>query len=123
MRFRRSAASRTDWKRHDESPSASPSEWDLAVLEVLQSRDGIATFVQLADNSRLRVYDIAWGYDSADTHSHVTSNISPGVEGTAVDFFTTDRVVSLVDPETGEPLLVSATFARHRVTGHADPAE
>jgi len=110
MRFRRSSAKHTGSKLHRELPPANPSEWDLAILKVLRARDGVATIVQLADSSRLREYDIAWGYDSEDTPSHITSNISPGVEGATVDFFTTDGVVSLVDPETDARLLDGATF-------------
>ena len=94
----------------NELPPANPSKWDLAVLEVLQARDGIATIVHLEDSARLSVFDIAWGYDAADTHSHITSNISPGVEGASIDFFRTDNVVMLVDPETNVTLLDAETF-------------
>ena len=94
----------------NELPPANRSKWDLAVLHVLQERDGIVTIVQLKDSTRLRVFDIAWGYDAADTHSHITSNISPGVKGASIDFFRTDDVVLLVDPETNATLLDAATL-------------
>ena len=69
-----------------------PDERDLEVLAALQDRDGRLTEVELIDGRRLRVWNIAWGYDQGDSHAHVTTNISPAIDGEAVDFFFTREV-------------------------------
>lgn len=78
----------------------------MEVLQVLAAREGAATEVHLVDNSALIVHNIAIGYDARDEHAHVSTNVSPEVEGTTFDFFFTDAVVSLVNPETGSTLLM-----------------
>ncbi|WP_305785544.1 hypothetical protein [Symbioplanes lichenis] len=72
-----------------------------ALVKLLHDRDGVETVVLLQDGRRLVVYDIAWGYDLGDQWAHVTTNISPGREGAAVDVFRTSEVVSVIDPDTG----------------------
>ena len=47
------------------------------------------------------IFNIAWGYDIGDEFSHVTTNVSPDVAGAEIDFFSTEDVASVVDPETG----------------------
>ena len=47
------------------------------------------------------MYDIAWGYDIGDQYAHVTSNVSPGVEGRQIDFFFTSDIERIIDPRTG----------------------
>jgi hypothetical protein len=54
----------------------------------------------------LTVFNIAWGYDMGDEYSHVTSNVSPAVEGSAVDWFFTNDVDHVLDPATGAILFV-----------------
>jgi len=68
------------------------------ILRVLRKRDGIATSVLLTDGEILRVVNIAWGYDTGAVHAHVTTNISPQIEGETVGFFRTDEVRALLDP-------------------------
>jgi hypothetical protein len=60
--------------------------------------------VRLSESRTLRVFNIAWGQDIGDDFEHITSNISPRVEGAATDFFFTDEIVSIVDPAKGETL-------------------
>ncbi|MET0884997.1 MAG: hypothetical protein ABWX92_00980 [Mycetocola sp.] len=47
---------------------------------------------------RYSVRNIAWGYDAGDEWSHVSTNVSPRIEGAPFDFFTTDEVVRIIDP-------------------------
>lgn len=82
-----------------------PQPVDTALLDLLQSRDGLLTRVLLADGRRLSVYDIAWGYDIGDEHAHVTTNVSPGCEGRPIDFFFRSEVTGLLD-KSGRSLAV-----------------
>jgi hypothetical protein len=77
-----------------------PAPRDDELLRILQERDAVETVVVLRDGRRLRVHDIAWGYDMGDDWAHVTSNVSPGVEGASVDFFFTSDVVLVLDAAT-----------------------
>jgi hypothetical protein len=77
-----------------------PAPRDVELLRVLQERDAVETVVVLRDGRRLHVHDIAWGYDMGDEWAHVTSNISPGVEGASIDFFFTSDVVLMLDAAT-----------------------
>jgi hypothetical protein len=82
-----------------------PPPRDEAILRLLQERDGLASEVVLSDDTRLTVFNIAWGYDIGDEYAHVTTNISPDVEGAAIDFFFTESVRAIVDPANGVVLL------------------
>ncbi|MGW6688713.1 hypothetical protein [Streptomyces sp. NPDC054961] len=61
--------------------------------------------VILREGAQLTVFNIAWGYDLGDAYAHVTSNMSPPVEGATVDFFSTNSVVAILDPASGALLL------------------
>lgn len=61
--------------------------------------------VTLLDGRTYTVHNIAWGYDSGDAHAHVTTNISPDVDGASIDLFFTNEISRIVDPLTGEVLL------------------
>jgi hypothetical protein len=78
-----------------------PPPRDEALLALLQERDGRPSEVALRDGRRLMIFNIAWGYDIGDEFSHVTTNVSPDVGGAEIDFFSTEDVASVVDPETG----------------------
>src|SRR5262249_25279443 len=73
------------------------------VLQILKRRCGEWSEVWLRDGRRVRVLNIAWGYDLDDPVAHVTTNISPSLAGAdlPVDFFRTDEVVRIIDPENG----------------------
>jgi hypothetical protein len=77
---------------------------DAELIDVLVSRDGIATAVTLKSGLRLTVHNIAWGYDIGDEHAHVTTNISPEVGGATIDFFLTSEIQSISDLASGAPL-------------------
>jgi hypothetical protein len=74
-----------------------PHSNDLAILAVLQGRDGLLTEVVLRSGAMHRCFNIAWGYDTGDEFSHVTTNISPDVPGEEIDFFFTSEVLALRD--------------------------
>jgi hypothetical protein len=80
------------------------SDGDEAILRLLRQRDGRLTKVVLGDGRTLAVFNIAWGHDVGDSFAHVTTNISPSVEGADIDVFTTDSVVAIIDPATGTAL-------------------
>ncbi|MCB5170125.1 hypothetical protein LG634_35655 [Streptomyces bambusae] len=82
-----------------------PQPQDEAILQLLQDRDGLPSEVLLRDGVALTVFNIAWGYDIGDEYAHVTTNISPAVEGTTVDFFLTKSVAAILDPASGAVLL------------------
>jgi hypothetical protein len=86
---------------------ADPS--DAALIALLRTRDGIATDVRLRDGLRLHVMNIAWGYDNGDAWAHVTTNISPTIEDTSVEVFSTEHVEAVADEATGD-ILFSATL-------------
>jgi hypothetical protein len=77
---------------------------DVDVINLLMKRDGIPTRVTLANGRELTVHNIAWGYDTGDEHAHVTTNISPEVDGASIDLFFTNDIRSVSDPASGETL-------------------
>lgn len=79
-----------------------PAAQDEDLLESLERRAGQETIVVLRDGRRLKVYDIAWGYDMGDAWAHVTTNVSPGFEGVSVDFFFTSEVALVIDPSSNQ---------------------
>ncbi|GAA0937251.1 hypothetical protein GCM10009554_25380 [Kribbella koreensis] len=81
-----------------------PEPVDEALIELFNGRDGELSEVVLRDGQRLRVLNIAWGYDLGDEYAHVTTNISPFVDGMPIEFFFTEDVVRVVEPRTGEVL-------------------
>jgi hypothetical protein len=78
---------------------------DAPLIEVLRARTGRATQVRLRDGRVLDVFNVAWGYDEAGEWSHVTTNVSPTMDGHAIDVFSTAEVAEVTDP-SGEVLFV-----------------
>lgn len=85
-----------------------PQARDEEILGILQGRDGVASQVVLSDGRKLIVVNIAWGYDLGEQFAHVTTNVSPGVDGAAVDVFSTMLVEAIVDPGDGAVLYLAA---------------
>ena len=77
---------------------------DARIVELLVSRDGLPTLVSLENGAAITVYNIAWGYDIGDEYAHVTTNVSPEVEGTSIHLFFTNEIRSMSDPNSGETL-------------------
>lgn len=79
-----------------------PQPLDEALVDLLAARDGHDSVVELEGGRRLRVLNIAWGYDSGDHYAHVTTNTSPSAPGWAIDFFFTNEVISVADADSGQ---------------------
>lgn len=73
---------------------------DAALINELVERDGRPTIAVLKNGDEVLILNIAWGYDLDDEFAHITTNISPNLDGTPVDFFFTSDVKSLLDAET-----------------------
>jgi hypothetical protein len=54
---------------------------DEALLAMFLERDGSPSRVVPREGTILTVFNIAWDYDVGDEYSHVTSNVSPAIEG------------------------------------------
>jgi len=77
-------------------------------LQLLRARSGVRTDVTLTDGRTVPVWNVAWGRDIGDDYDHVTTNISPAPPTEdQVDFFYTDEIMVIVDPESGTVLLGS----------------
>ncbi len=76
-----------------------PEPVDSEVISLLREHDGVAVEVELANGRRCAVLNIAWGYDIGDGHAHITTNISPSVDGEPIDFFYTREIVSIRPPD------------------------
>ncbi len=76
----------------------------IEIVEILESRDGSLTLVELKTGLVLRVFDIAAGRDMGVGWEHISTNISPGHPGEAVDVVLTSEIVRLVDPVTDAQL-------------------
>lgn len=70
------------------------------IVSLLQTRDGRATTIELLADRVATVFNIAWGDDLDDNYEHISTNISPEVDGASFDFFFTDEVARVVDPAT-----------------------
>jgi len=62
------------------------------------------TRLELSGERSLDVFNIAWGEDIGDDYEHVTTNISPDLNGGIIDLFFTDEVARVFDPESGAVL-------------------
>ena len=85
-----------------------PDPRDLEIVAALEARDAVLTEVRIIDGPTYRVFNIAWGYDAGDSWAHVTTNISPFVEGEAIDVFSTSEVDTVRAPESGQVLVPPA---------------
>jgi RNAse (barnase) inhibitor barstar len=83
---------------------------DKHIIDLLKDRDGLVTLVKMKSGVTYRVHNIAWGYDMDDSYAHVTSNISPSLPETQVDFFFT-REIDVMTNEVGENLSAKARYA------------
>jgi len=70
---------------------------DKPIIDLLRQRDGMTTHVKMRSGLTYKVHNIAWGYDMDDMHAHVTTNISPSVPESSVDFFSTKDIHAVLD--------------------------
>lgn len=69
---------------------------DAEVIATFRQFSGTPVTVELKNGERYRVLNIAWGYDCGEEHAHVTTNISPPVDGESIDVFSTSDVVAVL---------------------------
>lgn len=96
------AVTREDLDPYDPSSQPEPAESDL--IDLLSARNGVRTVVKLRCGAQHEVWDIAWGYDALNDQPHVTTNVSPGVPDRPLDVFTTDEVLTVLDPDSGQTI-------------------
>jgi len=70
-------------------------ETDKHIINLFKNYDGVKLIVTLDGWEELIVNNIAWGYDIGDDYAHITSNCSPDVDGTDMDFFYTNEITSI----------------------------
>jgi len=73
---------------------------DKKIIKILSEKDTQVTRVFLKDGTEFVVYNIAWGYDIGEEYAHITTNISPDVEGASIDFFHSNQISKIVNEET-----------------------
>ncbi|MDP1914018.1 hypothetical protein [Brevundimonas sp.] len=78
----------------------------IELVELLESRDGCLTLLELADGRVVRAFNCAAGRDMGDAWEHMTLNISPDMAGEKIDFLRTSDVVHAVDPDTSDTLYI-----------------
>ncbi len=69
------------------------------ILNILKERNQKISLVTLNDGKVLKVFNITWDRDIGDEYDHITTNISPGIEGEQFDFFFTKDVKEIETPE------------------------
>lgn len=70
------------------------------IVGILERRTGIKTLVEMTSGQTYSVFNVCWGRDMGEDWEHVSANISPFVEGASFDFFLTQDVAKLMDPDT-----------------------
>ena len=77
-------------------------EQGKTIVKILENRCGQSTMVYLEDGQILNVNDIVYGYDLGEDFAHITTNISPPVDGIEIDFFYVNQVIKIEDSEVGK---------------------
>lgn len=78
-------------------------EHDREIINILVRRDEVKTTVVLENEQSLEVHNITYNYDDGDDFAYITTNISPET-GNSFDFFYTNEIVRIIDPEDGTVL-------------------
>jgi len=77
---------------------------DAALINKFVERNGMPTIAVFKDGEETIIFNIAWGYDQGDEFAHITTNISPEIDGASVDFFFSNELAALLDGESRTPL-------------------
>ncbi len=77
---------------------------DQHIIEIFKSTDQLEKAVYLDNNSILTVFNIAWGYDNGDEFAHITTNISPEIRNSEIDYFYTNEIQKIEDRTNGKTL-------------------
>ena len=81
---------------------------DKELIQLLHTRDGIATEILLKNGEKKKVWNIAEGYDLGEAYANLTTNCSPSIEGTPIEIINTSEISQIIDPSTKEVLLDSS---------------
>ena len=76
----------------------------IDLIELLESRDGVLTLLELEDGRVLRAFNSCGSRDMGEEWEHTTLNISPFLDGEDSPFVLTGEVVRAIDPETSAVL-------------------
>ena len=77
---------------------------DQHIIEVFKTTDQLEKAVYLDNNTILKVFNIAWGYDIGDDFAHITTNISPKIRNSDIDYFYTNEIQKIEDGTNGKIL-------------------
>ncbi|HYC73247.1 hypothetical protein [Brevundimonas sp.] len=89
-----------DARYHEQGPGDLVPGRGSGLIELLESRDGQLTILELVDGTTLRSFNIAYGRDYGEEREHFTLNISPSIDGEVVEFLSSGDVKAAVDPAT-----------------------
>jgi len=77
---------------------------DQHIIEIFKATDQLEKVVYLDNNTILKVFNIAWGYDIGDDFAHITTNISPEISNSDIDFFYTNEIQKIEERTNGKIL-------------------
>jgi hypothetical protein len=77
---------------------------DNILIEIFKNHNGHELKVQLRNGEIKSVWNIAWGYDIGDEYAHITSNISPEVIGSTIDFFYSHEITRIIEVESNRTI-------------------
>ena len=77
---------------------------DQNIIEIFKITDQLEKVVHLVNDRILIVWNITWGYDLGDEFAHITTNISPKVKNSTIDFFYTNEIEKIEDRTNGKIL-------------------
>ena len=77
---------------------------DQHIIEIFKTTDQLEKAVYLGNNTILKVFNIAWGYDIGYDFAHITTNISPEIRNSDIDYFYTNEIQKIEDRTNGSIL-------------------
>ena len=77
---------------------------DADLISKLVERDGVPTIAVFKSGKETTIHNIVWGCDFGDEFAHITTNITPNINGAEIDFFFTHELKALLDGETRAPI-------------------
>ena len=75
---------------------------DKDIIKIFNSHDGIPLEVTVKSMKKHIVLNIAWGYDDGDEYSHISTNISPSIDGYDFDFFYSNEILKIYNTKNKE---------------------
>ena len=72
---------------------------DQKIIDFFKKQNGVETKVELKNGTIISIWNIVWGYDIGDEYAHITSNISPTIDNSTIDFFYTSDIKNIFSAE------------------------